>query len=1024
MNDNRKYIFPKDFTVLKKLGEGGTAEVFLVQKKGLVNQKALKVFFDDLQTSLLKNELEISEKIDFPGFVRIFGSDSTECGRTFLSMEYCPGPTLESLAGKLNEQQFLSIISSITASLYVLHSAGYVHNDLKPDNVYCPEKFLSGDYSLDESHCLKLSDFSLARPIDNENTQPVTGTVGYMSPEMILKERVTGSSDLFSLGVLAYRLASGILPFESEANDPLEINAKITEAERPSLRGPGSCFSPKVKEIIFSLLEIKAIKRPRSAFELLELLSKAGSPYPFRRAISPRNLLYAGETLNKIDILNRFGKKSFSPGQLEMLDRTTCFEYSPLRLVLEENYTKGSFARLDGSWGWVNSSEDVVKWPIVLTELCLKQIRGSCLSFYRDLFYVAVLHECGAEPDVYNSNPELKKSYRVVNGRLSNQFHRATLYSVYKRLSRRTKGILSGYLIPLIPVGDSTAALMGRLYYNASQYKKAVENILTATQSVNTDFDLKNIIRLLNIALISAKEISDKTYSGRVSYRMAMIQKNAGQLSEAEGTLLETIELFENSPDHEIVADSYKALGDIYKETSEHNSGIRVLHQAQKIYENLGNSLGLSQTLNNLGNIYWVAGQMEKSLEHYEMALEIQRELKSEKEIASSLSNIGSLHAIQGKYKEAVKYLVDSLEIKKRLDDKGEIARTWNNLGVTYLLVGNVKKAINAFERSLEMNTAIGNKVEQLLNYENLAEVSIQAGHLKTALDYLKHCEVLAQVIGDTSHLGMVYQLTGVMLRRMGKYDDAEGKLFEGVKAAEKNNNQYYLLPCHIDLVKLYSDMKEQAKAHKYYELAYKTADNLGDRQAQFHLLLMKYKISGDIEILTKASEILKELNTPREKSLFALSQLEKNIENKVLDDLDGLINQVREFFSEETEDIDIPRAYLALGRMSILREDTKTAEHCFSKAMEVSLRNNLLPEQWQALSKLSELAFEQKDFEKSFKYAKQTIEILKVIASGIENTERAQKLYADNEIIRLLGRIKSLQSILVNKKGTTVSSP
>lgn len=1008
-------------TVQRKLGEGGTAEVFLVARSGTARPQAVKVFLEKDVDALVEREWAVSGNMSFPGLVRTYEIGRTQCGAHYITMEYCPGATLDLLAGKLSEKQLLSVLSAVSVSLYVLHATGYVHNDLKPENIYLPESISQGGIPEQDLYYVKLADFSLARRYATTENHSVTGTVGYMSPEMILRETVLPASDLFSLGVMGYFLACGKMPFTSAENDPLEINAQITEGERPELCGPAAGYSQTTRDILHGLMAIDAARRPQTAFQLLEILSKAGSPYPYRRAVRPRHLIFNGEILDAGKLKERFGPRSFSDEQLAFIERRANFHPVAVRTILEASFAEGRFARLDGSWGWSRLATKELPWPEILQQISLRCIRGTSYSFKRLLFAFAIADKESCHQAIlkaFDPDQQLAPQWNAI----PENERGPLLYSLNLLLSIRTRRIIASRLCTLFEHDESQALLMGRLIYEAGEYERAIEQILKAKQTTNLEYARDEIVNLLELAEKVADDTGITTLKARVIFERAVVEKEVGNLKKAEEAFLSVVDLLAGNDSTQLAADALKKLGDIYKDTSDYDSGIRVLEQAREMYRRQGNQLGLSQTLNNLGNIYWIAGKMDRVLEHYEKALAIQRELNSEREIASSLSNIGSVHILKGEYDTGVKFLHESLGIKEKLGDKGEIARTWNNLGVTYLLMGDASEAIAATEKSLELNSQIGNKVEILLNYSNLAEASIQAGYFTNALNHLKESQALAQELGESAYQTDVSRLTGTMLRRMGNYDAAEAKLLEGLDIAERHDNKYNMLPCLIDLAKLHESLKDETQYLKYRKRASEIADELNDTQAKYYLALLDFQHGHNTEQYTLATKYLTELKTPRDGAILALTRLEYMLDIGQVDALHELADKAGQFFKDGIEDIDRSRYLLAVGRMYMDTGDMEKAKDYLNRATHLASQTRLLPEQWQASYYISELAYMAKDFESSFKHARTTITILKSIAANVKDTEKMQRLYSDKRIISLLGRIKSLQAVLGKKEGTTIA--
>lgn len=1025
MSEDRRDIFPAEFHLLRPIGQGGTAELFLAEREGCAGPVVLKLFFDPAASTLVEKELTLARLLPFPGFVRVYGAGVVSDGRPFLWMEYCDGPLVEDLAGRFSEEKLLSLLSAISASLYVLHMAGYLHNDLKPSNMFCPARYDQNDFPIRQLYHVKVLDMSLARALGNRNAEAPTGTVGFMSPEMILKRELTPASDLFSLGVIAYYLACGRLPFVSPNNDPLEINAEITEGKRPRLDGPAASFSLPTRELIQALLAIDPKDRPSSALGLMEHLAKIGSPYPFRNAVRPRHLLGGCGILDRGKLTAIFGEKSFSQEQLSFIERATAFDPAQVRLLLEHNFDHGNFARLDGHWGWKTDDARQIVWSHRNTRLAIRALAGAPVSFTQYALALALLDDDRytdyAAEAITGNHHDLQPRWDVIPVRR----RAALLYSLRLSISGRTRKILAKRLVQALAGCDIDKGVLGRLQFEAGNLNEAIGLLVDAADAASGRFEHDIALSFMEVALTAADKLEDIPQQGNVLLRKARIEKEIGLLPAAESSYQSVISRLDaRKGEAQLVAQACKGLGDVYKSKSDYQAGILALDQARELYVSLGDQLGLSHTLNNLGNIYWIAGKLDEALDHYMKALVIQKELGTQPYIASTLNNIGTIYIVKGQLGEAIMYLGESLAIKEQLGDKGEIARTWNNLGGAYFMQGNISKAVEAFTRSLENNREVGAQTELVLNIENLAESMIQAGQLTDALSYLKEGAALAQSLEDTYHLSMIACLTGQLWRRMGCYDESERQLLTALELARKINHQVLLLSCYIHLGRLYLALKEYDAADKYLADADESARHLGDANASFHLALIHYQRTGDDRFRLQAEEILQTLNTPREAALYYLTLLEANNQRRQTAGSGDYIKAAGKFFDRQAADIDLARLTLARCAAALLRGDSAAASAEAQRALELAAMQGLMPEQWLAAAALSEIYFGRNDFELAFQYARQATEIIKKIATHLEGGERLGRFYNDERIRALLGRIKSLQSVLAKRKGAAVGSP
>lgn len=208
------------YTILKPIGEGGMASVFLAVQKSLEREVALKVMSPMLAAnaefaSRFLIEGKITAKLQHPNLVTVYDIGSHN-GVYYLAAEYISGGTLkERLADvELTVAEILDITTDIAHGLDFAHQKGFVHRDVKPANVL----FRSDGRVV-------LADFGIAKAMDGSNSSTVAGasigTPDYMSPEQARGEPVDGRSDLYSLGTVLFEMLAGHAPYQ--AGDPFTV---------------------------------------------------------------------------------------------------------------------------------------------------------------------------------------------------------------------------------------------------------------------------------------------------------------------------------------------------------------------------------------------------------------------------------------------------------------------------------------------------------------------------------------------------------------------------------------------------------------------------------------------------------------------------------------------------------------------------------------------------------------------------------------------------------------------------------
>ncbi len=223
-----------NYQIEKLLGAGGMGEVYLARDIKLGRMVALKVLplpfvVDGDRLSRFQREARALSALNHPNLVTIYevGEDK---GLHFIAMELVEGKTLSSLRDKLTLKELLPIVAQVAEALGAAHQSGIIHRDVKPDNVMVrPDGYA------------KVLDFGLVKLTEVKSAPGVTahtqlgiamGTLAYMSPEQASGEAVDHRTDIWSLGVVLYELATGQKPFSAETRQAT-INAILSMPPTP-----------------------------------------------------------------------------------------------------------------------------------------------------------------------------------------------------------------------------------------------------------------------------------------------------------------------------------------------------------------------------------------------------------------------------------------------------------------------------------------------------------------------------------------------------------------------------------------------------------------------------------------------------------------------------------------------------------------------------------------------------------------------------------------------------------------------
>ncbi|MFQ3645440.1 MAG: protein kinase [Anaerolineae bacterium] len=283
------------YEVLSLIGVGGMARVYLARQQSMNRQVALKVLpmqfvSDDTYLQRFHREVKIVSQLEHAHIVPVYDYGEYQ-GQPYIVMRYMAGGSVDDMLEKgiIPLTRIETILAEIAPALDHAHAKGVLHRDLKPSNVL-----------LDESGSAFLSDFGIARLNEGHGvtitTQGVVGTPSYMSPEQAQGKDMDGRSDIYSLGVMLFELATGRRPFE--ADTPYSIAVMQVTTPPPSPRVYNADIPPAVERVILRALSKDPQERPARAVELVEALRHAmregdAEPPEYARPVVPPAPVYA-----------------------------------------------------------------------------------------------------------------------------------------------------------------------------------------------------------------------------------------------------------------------------------------------------------------------------------------------------------------------------------------------------------------------------------------------------------------------------------------------------------------------------------------------------------------------------------------------------------------------------------------------------------------------------------------------------------------------------------------------------------
>ena len=247
------------YQIIKSIGEGGMANVYLAYDTILERNVAVKVLRGDLANDekfvrRFQREALQASSLSHPNIVEVYdvGEDN---GEYYIVMEYVEGKHLKNLLkkrGKLTIPEVVDIMLQVTSGLSIAHDSYIIHRDIKPQNIMILDNGL-----------VKLTDFGIALAMNSTQltqTNSVMGSVHYLPPEQASGKGATLQSDIYSLGILMYELLTGKLPFRGE--NAVEIALKHLKETMPSIRKE----IPDIPQSIENIILKATAKNPKNRY--------------------------------------------------------------------------------------------------------------------------------------------------------------------------------------------------------------------------------------------------------------------------------------------------------------------------------------------------------------------------------------------------------------------------------------------------------------------------------------------------------------------------------------------------------------------------------------------------------------------------------------------------------------------------------------------------------------------------------------------------------------------------------------
>lgn len=682
------------YTLTTLLGEGGMGAVFLGERTDgqFEHTAAIKIIQNglnrpDIYDHFLR-ERQILAGLNHENIARLYDGGVTEKNTPYLIMEYVDGTPIDKFCTthKLSAKERIDLIRAVCKAAGYAHKNLVIHRDLKPENIL-----------ITKGGTVKVMDFGIAKLIDRSNSDVVSATSesSYLSfsnasPELIKGESATTTSDIYSIGVLLYKLLAGVHPLPLESKSGKEVKDQILTYKPVSLSDRFQALSHGKKQNILNsrtlwksiesdflnddlnaitqkCLEKSAEDRYQTVDDLVQDLNRYEKGYPVRARDS-----VATYKAKKFTVRNR-GPITAAASILMILVLSAIF------------YTYTVQQERDIAQMEANKATQVTQFVLNLFKGSDPSTSGGSEISARDLL------DRGIDRTEYLSNqPEIQANMLEVLGRILTQ--------------------LGEY-------NEATTLLQQSIDLRREQFGEEHLETVSSYEQMGTLLSAKGDFfkaeTMLESALNMRKKLQGVSQSAmsEANGELAYVYRRLGKFNKAEEKYRTLINNYESKlgPDDPMTLTSLSSLG-----VTLHTSG--QLTEAEATHREV----------------------LSKRLELYNTA---------HPDIAMSYNNLGSLLLNLGEFEEAEKMITKSLDMRRALfgDNHPKVALTLNNLGILKRNIGRFDEAITLIQESMSINRKLfgGDELQTATNLFSLAELYLMTGKYDEAFDYYRQSHLV-----------------------------------------------------------------------------------------------------------------------------------------------------------------------------------------------------------------------------------------------------------------------------------------
>ncbi len=742
------------YRLLRKLGEGGMSRVYLaVREDGFQRLVALKVIRRGLKSDDLlhrfRTERQILAGLDHPNIAKLLDGGSTEDGLPYFVMEYIDGIPVDEYCdrNRLTVFQRLQLFLDICAAIQYAHQNLVVHRDIKTSNI-----LVTADGSA------KLLDFGIAKllkpeqfpvPVELTATMLRPMTPFYASPEQVQGRAITTASDVYSLGVLLYKLLTGHLPYQVDSRTAKEVERAVVEVPP---------------------------ERPSTAVNRVETVPSHGNG-DGETTITP-------EAVSRARSVQPHQLKRILTGDLDTILLAALRKEPQRRYGTVEQFAEDVRRSIDGLP--VRAHKDSLRYRARKFVQRNRVPIGVATTIGALLFGFAVTMAVQASRIALERDAaqhERDRAEQVVT----------FLQEIFRVSDPNVQG---GETITAREILDSGAQRVTRELQDQPEVQAT---LMQAIGNVYRNLGLYELAEpLLREALKVRRQVlgGDHPAVAQSLNNLGVVLRQRGDYDGAEPLFNEALEMrrrYHVGVDHPDLAESLNNLALLHQERGRYPVAEKLMREAiviQRAVEG-GSGTELAALLANLGILLTEVGDWAGAEPPFREALKLRREALGEDHalVADSLNDLGVFLGIQGDLESAEGMLREALAMRRRSlsPDNPILAESINNLGRLLREKGDFPGAEELYREAISIREKQLGRDHRLvaIHIHNLGQVLQAQGKLAQAEVQLRDAlAIRVRIFGEEhNQVGVSYMALGDLLVEQGRAVTAEPLLRKGIAA-------------------------------------------------------------------------------------------------------------------------------------------------------------------------------------------------------------------------------------------------